>query len=109
MTNCPNCGAVVIGNACEYCGTTLTDILRMAWGRPVKMSFEAGDKIYEVNFLPDSMSMTYDRDYTSLYSDGKVVSTITRSCSARMVIEGTCLLFDSDILCIERESGHGNA
>ena len=21
MTNCPNCGAVITGNECEYCGT----------------------------------------------------------------------------------------
>ena len=25
MTNCPNCGAVITGTVCEYCGTRFED------------------------------------------------------------------------------------
>ena len=42
-TNCPNCGAVVHGVQCEYCGTQLHDeageVIR-AWGsEPVLITF----------------------------------------------------------------------
>lgn len=26
ITNCPNCGAPIVGNECEYCGTIFNDI-----------------------------------------------------------------------------------
>jgi len=25
ITNCPNCGAIITGNKCEYCGTKFQD------------------------------------------------------------------------------------
>jgi methionyl-tRNA synthetase len=28
MTNCPNCGAVITGPQCEYCGTRFTESYR---------------------------------------------------------------------------------
>lgn len=36
MTNCVNCGAVLHGNRCEYCGTVYSD-------NSVVASFEEGD------------------------------------------------------------------
>lgn len=26
ISNCPNCGALIVGNKCEYCGTIFNDI-----------------------------------------------------------------------------------
>ena len=26
ISNCPNCGAAIVGNKCEYCGTIFNDI-----------------------------------------------------------------------------------
>ncbi len=103
-TNCPNCGAPITGMECAYCGTRLEDILRMASGKPVMISFEIGGKEYTVRFLLNSLTMRYDTDLTDLYSDGQKVLSFCNSCKTHLELAGECLPFGEDdrIFCVER-------
>jgi hypothetical protein len=62
-TNCPNCGAPITGSCCDYCGTHLEDILKLASGRPVKITFEIGGKgkgFSQIADIPDSYVVNDD-------------------------------------------------
>lgn len=94
QTNCPNCGAPITGSCCDYCGTHLEDILRLASGRPVEITFEIGGKEYTVNFHLDSMSVHYEPEVTTLYADGRPEYRMVTNPYAKLTMEGTCLPFD---------------
>lgn len=53
MTNCVNCGAVLKGNVCEYCGTRYTDNkLTVDIENGFTGKLRIADKVYEV-YLAD--------------------------------------------------------
>lgn len=39
MTNCPNCGAVITGSKCEYCGTVFDESVYVQT-KPLNMTAE---------------------------------------------------------------------
>lgn len=94
MTSCPNCGAPFTGTVCQYCGTRLSDILRIPDGTPVMLSWERDGTRYTVKFLMDSMCARYDRDEISVYSDGDVYCTLPGISTTRMSFEGVCVPFE---------------
>lgn len=40
LLNCPNCGAVINGSKCEYCGTRFFDFAELEIGRPAAVSIK---------------------------------------------------------------------
>lgn len=56
MTNCPNCGAVITGDKCEYCGTLFKqpDVGIVLEGRQIWQTIkDEKDKMpkYKITFL----------------------------------------------------------
>lgn len=105
-TNCPNCGAPITGLECAYCGTRLEDILRMASGKPVMISFEMDGKEYTVKFLLNSLTMRYDTDETGLWANGRKVLSFCNSRKTHLELAGECLPFgeNDQIFCVERST-----
>lgn len=45
VTNCPNCGAPVESNQCEYCGTYIFDFSQIELYKPCWISVDLGDGV----------------------------------------------------------------
>lgn len=105
--NCPNCGAPITGQSCEYCGTRLEDILRLASGKPVTITFELGGKELTVRFLLESLTMHYEPEIANLYSDicrEKPYRTLVVNHGAKLDLEGRCLPFENGMIAMEKLS-----
>lgn len=95
--NCPNCGAPIASQSCEYCGTRLEDIFRMAFGKPATITLEINGTEFPVRFMLESMSMDYEPEIEYLYSDiyelDRPYYNVVKSRS-RLTLEGSCLPFE---------------
>lgn len=75
--NCPNCGAPITGDRCEYCGTLFIDYTVMRPGEPFLIKFSPdGERIFvsevyleSVNVRQDNSDMICSRDI-----DGRLLS-----------------------------------
>lgn len=103
--NCPNCGAPIAGQSCEYCGTRLEDILRLASGKPVTITLDLDGKELTVRFLLESLAMHYEPEIAHLYSDIHGPSpyyTLVTDRGARLELEGRCLPFDDGTVATQK-------
>lgn len=60
-TNCPNCGAVIKDNVCEYCGTQFFDMSIIETDKPFYMTIRnGGDKYTSKVYLSNAQVESYD-------------------------------------------------
>jgi len=57
LTNCKNCGAVLTGNKCEYCGTQYFDFCEVKPNKPVYIQV---DKDAWIKAYAEVISCDYD-------------------------------------------------
>lgn len=65
--NCPNCGAVINGSKCEYCGTTFFDFAELQIGKPAFMTIKipgigTDDSVVIAKALPVSIDISHRPD-----------------------------------------------
>jgi predicted GTPase len=77
ITNCPNCGAPVVSNKCDYCGTYIFDFSQIKMGEPCWISVDLGNGCKRLlNVILNNASVDADYNEISFYADNKVVKTL---------------------------------
>lgn len=74
-SNCPNCGAPITGAACDYCGTVFErpeEVLSLAVGRKLAVSFEHGGRLYEFDMVIDRANVEASHLSNSFYANDHV-------------------------------------
>ena len=70
QTNCPNCGAVIQGSKCEYCGTLFYDFTELDlgnWDKPVMIKINNyGQEIYLNTVI---QKLDYSHSYYDSYPE----------------------------------------
>lgn len=75
MTNCPNCGAPISGDACQYCGTVIWDFATIELGKPQWIKIRRGGEIIMVRAMIDNVSTHISPPVTSFYADSALIYT----------------------------------
>lgn len=55
--NCPNCGAGITGERCEFCGTVIYDFAAIQLGKPSYVKIMHNDAIYMFRMIVDDFSI----------------------------------------------------
>ena len=80
-TNCPNCGAVITGNRCEYCGTLFYDLTEIDPLKPFRCNIKdiTDIEVYlgHVNVEYASNTESYRDENGIMHSDVKTHRVIT--------------------------------
>ena len=74
-TNCPNCGAPIDSEKCEYCGTVFLDFAAMDADKPFFMKIKSEDKVFIVKVRLTDASMHMDT--STLYFDNNPYCTMS--------------------------------
>ena len=79
ITNCPNCGAPVVSNKCDYCGTYIFDFSQISMGEPCWISVDLGDGSKRLlHVILNNASVDANCNEISYYADSKVVRTLIK-------------------------------
>lgn len=79
ITNCPNCGAPVVSNKCDYCGTYIFDFSQISIGEPCWISVDLGDgSKHLLHVILNNASVDANYNEISLYADGRAVKTLIK-------------------------------
>ncbi len=77
ITNCPNCGAPVVSNKCDYCGTYIFDFSQIKMGEPCWISVDLGNDCKRLlHVILNNASVDADYHEISCYAGNKVVKTL---------------------------------
>ena len=71
--NCKNCGAPTDGLRCKYCGTPNDAMMNVPVGKPVKVSLDVGDAVYEFEMVVGQFDMEHDYHNDTYYCCGEPV------------------------------------
>ena len=86
--NCKNCGAPTDGLRCEYCGTPNDAMMNVPVGKPVKVSLDVGDTVYEFEMVVGQFDMDYEYDNHMYYSVDEPVLRRSMYVGARVMMGG---------------------
>lgn len=89
LTNCPNCGGVLSGNKCEYCGTNVryaneVDIDFEGSGVELILNIKQGDSVTVLPLVGRINTVRVSDDYCSFHSDGYAAMNY---CIAERIVE----------------------
>ena len=73
-TNCPNCGAPIAGDTCDYCGTVVVDMACMDLDKPFWMKVRANGKVCMYRCMFESFEVVRQND--RLYADSLVFAPL---------------------------------
>lgn len=73
ISNCPNCGAPIVGNKCEYCGTIFNDIQeKYQFSQEQENLYCRLDLLYKLDQLDiDKKDLEYQLAYDNFVADTK--------------------------------------
>ena len=61
--NCPNCGAPIIGDKCEYCGAMFIDTVHIDGHKPMYIKFKYEDQILIERVFLESTQISIEPSY----------------------------------------------
>ena len=61
-TNCPNCGAILTRNTCDFCGTQIFDFTSISDEHPAYIKVYSGGRIMQFKALLNSVSIRLEDD-----------------------------------------------
>ena len=77
ITNCPNCGAPVVSNKCDYCGTYIFDFSQISLGEPCWISVNLGDGNKRlIHVILENADMDVNYGENTLYADNRIVDVL---------------------------------
>lgn len=73
-THCPNCGAIVKGITCEYCGTQFIDIADLKFGEKAYLRLNYNGAVYTFKAIPFDATITCNTSpiYAGYDFEGKI-------------------------------------
>lgn len=77
--NCPNCGAPITGERCEYCGSVFYDWACLDSDKPFFIKIKRGNDLVMAKTVLEGIKITEDDDPLTLYADNKPYKTIHKA------------------------------
>lgn len=77
IRKCPNCGAPVVSNKCDYCGTYIFDFSQISMGEPCWISVDLGDgnkRLLRVILENATMDANYSEH--TRYANSRIVEVL---------------------------------
>lgn len=93
-TNCPNCGAPITGEKCNYCGSLFLDFAVIDADTPFYIKFKHNNKIMRAKCILKEYKINNVCDRPILYSDN--AECITLRSRNNMTIETTFRVLDDN-------------
>lgn len=75
MTNCPNCGAPISGDSCQYCGTVIWDFATIELRKPQWIKVKRDGMIILVRTMIDNVSTHISSSANGFYADSTLIYT----------------------------------
>lgn len=75
MTNCPNCGAPISGDSCQYCGTVIWDFATIELQKPQWIKVKHDGEIIFVRAMIDNVSTHISAPANCFYEDSALIYT----------------------------------
>lgn len=72
VLNCPNCGAPIDGEKCQYCGTVFYDFAAIDADKPSYIKMRINGHLFIFKAILTSVEMRHDAS-SSFYADGRAV------------------------------------
>ena len=79
VSNCPNCGAILTGNKCDFCGTEIYDFTSISDEHPAYIKVSIGGNTILFKALLESASIRFE-DNPCLYCDNEVYVRTATGC-----------------------------
>lgn len=77
ITNCPNCGAPVVSNKCDYCDTYIFDFSQISMGKACWISVDLGDANKRlIHVILENATMDVNYGENTLYADDRIVDVL---------------------------------
>ncbi len=78
--NCPNCGAPITGDRCEYCGTQFIDCTTVKNGEPFYLKIQIGDTVNVIKVFLNELSIEVEPEYVGMGIpiDGYMTKSVCR-------------------------------
>lgn len=77
--NCPNCGAPITGDRCEYCGTLFYDFANIEIGEIGYFRMKIYDNLFIFRARVNNIEITKTYEPVSCYADNVIIETISQS------------------------------
>ena len=71
--NCPNCGAVITGIKCEYCGTQFFNLADIDLQKAGYLRINTGDEVHTFKAIPTDMQIEWSYPGSIFYMDNNPV------------------------------------
>lgn len=97
--NCPNCGAPITSEKCEYCGTLFYDFSTIDVDKPcyLKIKYQNAIVMVKAKVRHSELNMTTESQ-TAYDAFGSPLITFLSSQSLDLSLEFECVPFDNDVL-----------
>lgn len=75
---CPQCGAPITDEKCEYCGVIFYDFACVECNKPFYLKVKHDDQINIYKVVMDEASVTSSMDTTTFWADGPCIQVLER-------------------------------
>ena len=100
--NCPNCGAGITGERCEFCGTVIYDFAALEIGAPSFVKIMHNGTIHMFRMIVDEFSMSFERDAVEILSDYRMpFECVTASEHLNVSLNAHCVPMDAGALMVQ--------
>lgn len=79
ITNCPNCGAILVDNHCNYCGTTIYDFTAFELEHPTYTKINLGGKTILAKVILKDARITFASSDATIYGDNMFFRTFNHT------------------------------
>lgn len=95
--NCPNCGAPIVSEKCQYCGTLFYDFSAIDLGKPCYLKIKYNNAIMAVKAIPTNVTCTMNTDCVDVCRYGEPISSIITGHNLDLSMDFHCIPFDGVI------------
>lgn len=69
---CPECGGILNGDRCQFCGAVIIDMASIDLDKPFFLKFKSkNDKIYRAKCVVNTLNVVRPEELSTLYYDNK--------------------------------------
>lgn len=76
VLNCPNCGAPITGEKCEYCGTVIYDFSVIDMNKPSYIKMRLNGKLLMFHAILKNVSVNTEDSYFDYYCDNQIIASV---------------------------------
>ena len=97
--NCPNCGAPISSEKCQYCGTLFYDFSAIEIGKPCFLKIKLDDNIILVKATARNASINVSTDECEVYDAlGSIITSFIKNTNIDLSMDFSCVPFNNNHL-----------